>query len=152
MHDRVGLDRDERRQLPPQAEQKVNRNIVLKSSYDLKPTLAREDTFPSQLARTLSLHNGARWYNFSPPRWSIIAPPLTAMSYTQGIHYHCVVPDAQCRSVATIRPRGAAMDCTEIFRVEMLASRGGVGLARQCGECNGEDEIQVKQYTTGNYV
>ena len=23
------------------------------------------------------LHNGAKWYNFSPPRWSIIAPPLT---------------------------------------------------------------------------
>ena len=23
------------------------------------------------------LHNGAKWYNFSPPRWSFIAPPLT---------------------------------------------------------------------------
>ena len=23
------------------------------------------------------LNNGAKWYNFSPPRWSIIAPPLT---------------------------------------------------------------------------
>ena len=26
------------------------------------------------------LHNGAKWYNFSPPRWSFIAPPLTAMA------------------------------------------------------------------------
>ena len=25
------------------------------------------------------LHNGAKWYNFSPPRWSFIAPPLTAV-------------------------------------------------------------------------
>ena len=24
------------------------------------------------------LNNGAKWYNFSPPRWSFIAPPLTA--------------------------------------------------------------------------
>ena len=23
------------------------------------------------------LNNGAKWYNFSPPRWSFIAPPLT---------------------------------------------------------------------------
>ena len=25
------------------------------------------------------LNNGAKWYNFSPPRWSFIAPPLTSM-------------------------------------------------------------------------
>ena len=24
------------------------------------------------------LNNGAKWYNFSPPRWSFIAPPLTS--------------------------------------------------------------------------
>ena len=24
------------------------------------------------------LNNGVKWYNFSPPRWSFIAPPLTA--------------------------------------------------------------------------
>ena len=27
------------------------------------------------------LHNGAKWYNFSPPRWSFIAPPLTLYGY-----------------------------------------------------------------------
>ena len=26
------------------------------------------------------LNNGAKWYNFSPPRWSIIAPPLTRIA------------------------------------------------------------------------
>ena len=26
------------------------------------------------------LNNGAKWYNFSPPRWSFIAPPLTPIS------------------------------------------------------------------------
>ena len=25
------------------------------------------------------LNNGAKWYNFSPPRWSFIAPPLTTI-------------------------------------------------------------------------
>ena len=28
------------------------------------------------------LNNGAKWYNFSPPRWSFIAPPLTPRSIT----------------------------------------------------------------------
>ena len=27
------------------------------------------------------LNNGAKWYNFSPPRWSFIAPPLTAATH-----------------------------------------------------------------------
>ena len=27
------------------------------------------------------LNNGAKWYNFSPPRWSFIAPPLTRRRY-----------------------------------------------------------------------
>ena len=26
------------------------------------------------------LNNGAKWYNFSPPRWSFIAPPLMSLA------------------------------------------------------------------------
>ena len=32
------------------------------------------------------LNNGAKWYNFSPPRWSFIAPPLTPELYGMGRH------------------------------------------------------------------
>ena len=29
------------------------------------------------------LNNGAKWYNFSPPRWSFIAPPLTGSVFSR---------------------------------------------------------------------
>ena len=48
------------------------------------------------------LNNGAKWYNFSPPKWSFIAPPLT-----RGRH-------AQLRTRRTL-PMAASMASSTIF-------------------------------------
>ncbi len=44
------------------------------------------------------LNNGARWYNLSPPRWSIIAPPLTLQN-DRAMHDPCIGPQSTRRSL-----------------------------------------------------
>ena len=65
--------RNERRQLPSQTE----RQTCFRITFEPPLNTSAPDIFPQQLARTFMLNNGAKWYNFSPPRWSFIAPPLT---------------------------------------------------------------------------
>ena len=68
--------RNERRQLPSQTE----RQTCFRITFEPPLNTSAPDIIPQQLARTFMLHNGAKWYNFSPPRWSFIAPPLTHCS------------------------------------------------------------------------
>ena len=69
--------RNERRQLPSQTE----RQTCFRIAFEPPLNTSEPDIFPQQLALTLMLNNGAKWYNFSPPRWSFIAPPLTPVSH-----------------------------------------------------------------------
>ena len=61
----------------PQTE----RQTCFRIAFEPPLNTSAPDIFPQQLARTFMLNNGAKWYNFSPPRWSFIAPPLTIGHY-----------------------------------------------------------------------
>ena len=61
--------RNERRQLPSQTE----RQTCFRIAFEPPLNTSAPDIFPQQLARTFMLNNGAKWYNFSPPRLLLLS-------------------------------------------------------------------------------
>ena len=68
--------RNERRQLPPQAEQSGRRDAIIRQSCDIQPDTAEGDIFAQQLALTFMLNNNSLMVHFSAAPVVLHCPAL----------------------------------------------------------------------------